>query len=551
MKRSALISQPLAMRTDRYIGMGLAHVNGHDAWRLICACIDGDLPLVESLLEGDPQLVNVQYWYETPLHFAAREGQIDVARIILNHGADPTTSCFGSDAWASLLEVARLRGHAGMVELLTSEMTQRFGYSPDFEPVAEAIRSYDIDELTQLLDERPGLLEASDGTGNGVVHWAAMTHQPQLIGWLRERGANLDRQRADGRTPMLLSVHGDYNFRWWRDVPEERRRTPREMVDTLLDAGATQPLSIAILRGELDVVASELDARPEAADTLDSGRTSPLCYASLGEQPRMTELLLAHGADPNQPEALAPHGRALYEASARNQLEQARLLLGAGADPDGAVDSSGNCLYIVATRHPEDCAAMQELLRSRGARKASWQMQPDELRAALQSDEPPPNGEDLWTDVLETGDTDLLDLLIKRHPDTPALLGGWAFRPGSPKLVGTNQALARLIDNGFDINRGDWQGATLLHYCAEFGNVEIAGELLRRGAEIDAVELTHGGTPLATAARCGSTEMVALLLAEGADPRAPAEHEWASPLAQARRAGHTDIADLLTGHAPG
>ena len=51
MKRSALISQPLAMRTDRYIGMGLAHVNGHDAWRLICACVDGDLPLVESLLE--------------------------------------------------------------------------------------------------------------------------------------------------------------------------------------------------------------------------------------------------------------------------------------------------------------------------------------------------------------------------------------------------------------------------------------------------------------------------------------------------------------------
>ena len=171
----------------------------------------------------------------------------------------------------------------------------------------------------------------------------------------------------------------------------------------------------------------------------------------------------------------------------------------------------------------------------------------DELRAALQSDEPLSDEETLWTDVLETGDPPSArspHRVPSRHARDPRRLG---VPTGIPKLVGTSEALARLIDAGFDINRRDWQGGTLLHYCAEFDNAEIAGDLLRRGAATDTVELIHGGTPLATAARSGAVNVVELLLAEGADPVAPVEHPWARPLAQARRAGHDAIADLLTG----
>ncbi len=538
------MSQPLAMRTESYTGMGLATVDGNAAWRMFCACVDGDDALVRSLLEDDTNLANVQYWYETPIHFAVREGHTAIVRSLLEHG-NPTTSCFGGGEWRYLLEIAALRDLTEMGELLRAEMSERFGYSAEFAAIAEAIRSYDADRIKEALDDHPAQLNRSDGSGNTAMHWAALTHQPDLISILLARGADIDAERADGKSPVMLALHGDYDFRWWRDVPEERRLAPREMIQALLDAGARRPLGLAILAGDTDFVSGLLERRPDAASSLDSARHSPLYYASLGGKLEMTEVLLSLGADPNMPESEAPRGRGLYQAAAQNSLQQARLLLHAGADPNAAVDSSGDCLYIAACRHPNDHGEMQALLREHGAEPASWQMSADELRDALQSGYRFDDQETLWTDVLEKDDVELLDLLIERSPDVPALLDGWIFRPGAPAFVATRQTLDRLIEHGFDIRRGDWRGATLLHYCARFGNVDIAKFALEHGTPTDGTELLQGGTPLATAARCGMADMVTLLLQNGADPTSPDQHPWAQPAAQAARAGHQEIAELL------
>ncbi len=544
MTRSASMSQPLAMRTAQYTGMGLATVDGNAGWRMVCACVDGDDALVRSLLEDDANLANVQYWYETPIHFAVREGHTSVVRLLLEHG-NPTTSCFGGGEWRDLLEIAELRGLTEMGELLRAEMSERFGYSAEFAAIADAIRSYDADRIKESLDDSPAQLHRSDGSGNTVMHWAALTHQPDLISMLVARGADIDAERADGKSPVMLALHGDYDFRWWCDVPEERRLSPQKMIQALLDAGARRPLGLAILAGDAGLVSGLLERRPDAATSVDRARHSPLYYASLGGKLEMTELLLSLGADPNMPESEAPRGRALYQAAAQNNLQQARMLLHAGADPNAAVDSSGNCLYIAACRHPDDHGEMHALLREHGAELASWQMSADELREALQSGLRFDDRETLWTDVLEKDDLELLDLLIACAPDVPALLDGWIFRPGAPAFVATQQTLERLIEHGFDLHRGDWRGATVLHYCARFGNVDIARFALENGAPTDGIELLQGGTPLATAARCGMADMVTLLLENGADSTSPDRHIWAQPAAQATRAGHQDIVELL------
>ena len=38
---------------------------------------------------ADPSLVRSHYEYRTPLSFAVRENQIDIAAFLLDHGADP------------------------------------------------------------------------------------------------------------------------------------------------------------------------------------------------------------------------------------------------------------------------------------------------------------------------------------------------------------------------------------------------------------------------------------------------------------------------------
>src|SRR5262249_29084650 len=80
---------------------------GTDVWEMFCACITGDLETVKQLLKADPSLVRSHYEYRTPLYFAVRENQVDVAVFLLDNGADPI-------ALGDVLEIARDRGYVEM-----------------------------------------------------------------------------------------------------------------------------------------------------------------------------------------------------------------------------------------------------------------------------------------------------------------------------------------------------------------------------------------------------------------------------------------------------
>lgn len=72
-----------------------------------------------------------------------------------------------------------------------------------------------------------------------------------------------------------------------------------------------------------------------------------------------------------------------------------------------------------------------------------------------------------------------------------------------------------------DIKRPAHDGhETPLHIAAKAGNIALARELLALGADINAVKLLVGSTPLAEAIRNRQDEMVQFLLENGADPNA-------------------------------
>ncbi len=86
-------------------------------------------------------------------------------------------------------------------------------------------------------------------------------------------------------------------------------------------------------------------------------------------------------------------------------------------------------------------------------------------------------------------------------------------------------------------------GWTPLHYAAFGGHVEVCRYLLGRQVDIDA-RSPNGTTPLMMAARQGHLETVRLLLWEVADPALKNE-AGLTALALARRGGFVEIADLL------
>ena len=57
-------------------------------WRLFEASASGDMEAVKHLVEARPELVNAQYNYTPAIHFAVREGRLDVAEYLIDRGAE-------------------------------------------------------------------------------------------------------------------------------------------------------------------------------------------------------------------------------------------------------------------------------------------------------------------------------------------------------------------------------------------------------------------------------------------------------------------------------
>ena len=86
---------------------------GADLWQMFTAAVMGDLQAITRLVEKDPSLVRAYYEYRTPLAFAVRENQLEVAAFLLERGADP----INSGTPDTLLQTARDRGYVEMQEI--------------------------------------------------------------------------------------------------------------------------------------------------------------------------------------------------------------------------------------------------------------------------------------------------------------------------------------------------------------------------------------------------------------------------------------------------
>jgi len=74
---------------------------------------DGIITALQTLW-FDPSLARGHYEYRTPLSFAVRENQLDVAALLLERGADPALK---SDQGMTVMEMAKVEG--APIELLT------------------------------------------------------------------------------------------------------------------------------------------------------------------------------------------------------------------------------------------------------------------------------------------------------------------------------------------------------------------------------------------------------------------------------------------------
>ena len=512
-------------------------------WNLINAARDGDLPEVKRILDAQPKAVDAAFWYMRPIHFAVREGHLELVKFLVEEkNADITeSSLYGQE---TLLQMAVDREHAETADYLRGLFREHFSSDGSTLPIHEAAEQGDIEKVKDEIKADPNLLERGDSVGRRPLHYAVQTQNQELVDLLLKEGADVNgmgfssdnRLGGFGFTPLALSL-------WWHQY--WRMRNDYTIAKKLIDHGATYNITIAAALGDKERVESLLKEDKGLANFHDSSGKRPLSAASERNHQEIVEMLLDAGALPNLPDGpMAPKGYALWAAARFGYTEIAKILLEHGADPNADVESSGN-----PTESAKD-QDMRSLLYTYGGNQRLsshfHQGNIDTIAALLKF--APDSIDELvatvaFTHCVSSGHAEIVKILLKHGVRVPSTVNY------CQSYLWHNLDLTRvLLEHDMDPNLPNWQSIRPLHYIGRSGEIEAAELFLEFGADPHAVDEEYRTTPLGWAAKNGQKEFVEYWLEKFPGSQhvdSPDIPSWATPLAWASKRGHTDIVQLL------
>lgn len=305
--------------------------NTSKVWEILVASKVGNLDGIQNLVAECPELIYAQYNYTPPIHFAVREGHLDLVEYLLDQGAhDPNYKIypFGEP----LQSIARDRGYTEIVSLLDTYahfsffqkyhgdngeiFYNRTDLQKEFE---QAVDAEDLEKTANILKAHPEF--AKDETyfwSEGILTFAAKKNNRTMIDLLLSYGAKVPKvlkwaqfyyfEHLDGAAYMLEKGMNPDTMSWHHvtllhDMAQKGNRSKAEL---LVKYGA-----------EIEPVDKEY-------------QSTPLGLAVKWGQLEMVKYLLAQGADPNK--AGAPWATPLVWARKKEELEIEEILLRAGAE---------------------------------------------------------------------------------------------------------------------------------------------------------------------------------------------------------------------------
>jgi ankyrin repeat protein len=431
----------------------------------------------------------------TTLHWAAFKGRVEVAQVLLDHGAN-----------------TKLETDEGETAL---HVVSRGVYDSQEQGVSTAL----------LLRERGVDVNARDKKGWTSLHWAAFNGRVEVAQVLLDCFANTKLETDEGDTALHIVSRGVY------DSEEQGVGTARLLLERGMDVNARRKdgwttLHWAAFKGRVEVAQVLLDHGANTKFETDEGETalhvvSRGVYDSQEQGVSTVLLLLKRGVDVN---ALDKKGwTSLHWAAFKGRVKVAQVLLDHVANTKLETDEGDTALHLVSRGEydsEEQGVSTARLLLERGVdvnarRKDGW--------TALH-----------WAafngrvyDSQEQGVRTAL-LLLERGVDVNARdKNGWT----SLHLAAFNgrvEVTKVLLDHGANAKLETKEGDTALHimsevkYDSEERRIGIAQLLLEHGVNIHA-ENGFFATALHHAAYDGRFNLVQLFLDRGANPNAESD----------------------------
>ncbi len=499
-----------------------------------------------------------------PLHTAAFSGQMEMARLLVESGAEISVQNYGITPLTYALsqnypEIARYLISMGCI--LSNVASVNFYRVA---PLHQAVENDDMETARMIID-RGVKLNIVDGNGETALHKAAGTGNLALVRLLVEHGADTNieggLQRYD-QTPLDSAVSREHPEVCAYLLDHGARIVPRTVliavlsgneaiVRRLIAKGAdfsitgrngNTPLHLAAARGHKQVVRALLEKAPGIAAKNDNGdiplHSAARCRYSGG--PETCTLLIDKGSDINamNNEEKTPLACALEEGNDAI----IKILMGRGGllNSDGSASSP---LHLAA-RVGDISLMKRELARGAGINDPdSDRMSPlhmavkhKQLEAAkyllkngaspLQRFKVPPSDLDFFGSERET-----------QSPAESAVESGYV------------DMVRLFLDSGVSPDEKDRYGDSLLHRAVSGKQEDVARLLIKKGADVNAVNKKNE-TPLFVAARYDDEKetrfnLGKLLLESGADPNIRSSEGDKSPLIDAVDHNMTALVELL------
>ena len=314
------------------------------------AAMRRDLAAVRALLHDGADVNAAQGDGMTALHWAATNGDIDLATALLYAGANiKATSRLGR---YSPLHVASQGGHAPIVRALIERGADvQAATSTGATALMLAAQAGDVATVGALLDARADVQATETTNQQTALMFAAAFDRAEAVALLMERGAKATATSKVVDLAALTAV-GDGEGR-----PPEPQGTPApEPQARAGTAASTATAAVASAGAGRGPMATPVDWRADVA-----GATRPYRYNELiGKQGGLSALhfaarqgaaasvraLVDHGADVNL-RSPGDGTTPLLMATLNGYFDIARYLLDHGADPNLASDAGAAALYAV------------------------------------------------------------------------------------------------------------------------------------------------------------------------------------------------------------